>query len=149
MIHLWWHATPVPTEVENNRRRWEDLDTDVRLWGPDDLVELTERVAATNGDVVEPDRLRHAANVARWALLASHGGVWADTDVTPLRPLGSYAARSRPWCAGFGSLPTPFMCGGPAGHPLWTRMVDACLDHPSGTSPRERGPVAATHRPSR
>lgn len=150
MIHLYWHTDP-PEQVRNAADQWRELtDHDVAIWTPAQLRELHERAQAAIGGVHPPDHVRHLANVSRWALLAEHGGMWADTDVWPLRSPADYLNRAEPWCASIGSLPTPFICGGPAGHPLWTRTLDIALDNPQGTSPgasggRLLGEVARIH----
>lgn len=139
MIHLYWHTDP-PEDVRNTAERWRELtDHDVAIWTPDQLAELHERARATISGVHPPDHVRHLANISRWALLVEHGGMWADTDVWPLRDPGDYPDRGEPWCAAIGNLPTPFICGGPAGHPLWARTLDIALDNPQGTSPGASG----------
>lgn len=138
MIHLFWH-TAAPLALRARLEQWQALGHDAHLWNPDELGDLRERVAQTDDGVIERDRARHLANVARWYLLTEHGGIWVDTDVTPQRPFTDLVGRSEPWSAAIGTMPTPFVCGGPVGHPLWQRTLDAALDHPHGTSPEASG----------
>jgi hypothetical protein len=139
MIHLYWHTHP-SAAVQRAADRWRDVGCEsVTVWSPEDLPELVEQVESSWADVPGIDHVRHVANVARWHILYTHGGVWADTDVWPLRRPNGYTNRAHPWCAGLGSVPTPFMCGGPAGHDLWARTLNAALDNPHGISPEASG----------
>jgi mannosyltransferase OCH1-like enzyme len=139
MIHLYWHTDPGPDElarVEQWQRRMPGED--VTLWTPADLAPLHRDIAKTISNVPAKDHIRHAANVSRWWLLAHHGGMWADMDVTPLRPIPAEWS-AQPWCASLEGLPTPFMCGGPAQHVLWDRVLAEALHRPQGTSPAASG----------
>ena len=136
MIHVYWHTTP-PEWLVENVASWAAIGETVSVWSPTDFPDLFKWIESTNAGVNEVDQARHAANVVRWHLLYTHGGVWADADVTALRPLPTLPAG--PWSIGFGSTATPFLCGGPAGHGLWERTLAAALDHPRGTSPVASG----------
>lgn len=139
MIHLYWHTDP-PDHVRRAAEEWRRVaEVDVTIWTPADVPEIVEQAEATSEDVVPLDRVRHIANVVRLHLLHTHGGVWADVDVWPLRRPNGYLSRPHPWCAALGSVPIPFFCGGPAGHDLWARTLAAALDHPQGTSPDASG----------
>lgn len=141
MIHVYWHTDP-PAEVVTHVNRWRALtDETVCLWTPEDLpTRLVAAAKASCADVAPEDHVRHVANIARWHILHAQGGLWADADVTVLRWIPARLLRpDRPWCAGFGATPCPFICAGPARHPLWGRALDAALDHPTGTSPTASG----------
>ena len=136
-IHLYWHTEP-PAALEALAGRWRAVTGDqVVIWHPDVLVGLHRLIAQSAGAVDERDRRRHGANVARWFLLSRLGGLWADTDVTPLRALPADWADD-PWSAGLGRTPTPFICGGPAGPP-WDRALAESLGQPHGPSPQASG----------
>lgn len=139
MIHIYWHTTP-PDDLLERADAWRAIcSCEVQIWTPAHLPELVARAQTTIAGVHAFDRVRHVANCARWLLLRDHGGVWADADVTPLQPLGERLTSDKPWCAGHENMPTPFMCGGPAGHPLWGRTLAAALNRPEGTSPNASG----------
>jgi hypothetical protein len=132
MIHLYWHTDP-PDDLKRVATEWRHVaGEDATIWTPADLPDLVERARTSCADVVPSDHVRHIANIVRWHVLN-------DTDVWPLRRPHDYLSRERPWCAGLGSLPTPFMCGGPARHDLWARTLAAALDQPQGTSPDASG----------
>lgn len=140
MIHLYWN-TPTPSDdAVEAAQRWQALlpDETVRLWTPLQLPELHARITATWGEVERRDHARHQANVVRWWALGTHGGTWADVDVTPLRPLPG-AWEAQPWSAALCGVPTPFLCGGPAGAPLWGRALAASLERPRGASAHASG----------
>lgn len=73
---------------------------------------------------------RHIANVVRYALLYSYGGLWLDHDVLPLEDLRS----DGPWTAGFRApsyrregcamfFPEP-------GHPMLAELLNAATAEP-------------------
>ena len=140
MIHLYWDAPAPPEHALDACQRWQRRvpAEDVRLWTPLLLPELHARIRASWAGVDRRDHARHQANVVRWWALGTYGGIWADVDVTPLRALPT-AWEARPWCATLYGVPTPFLCGGPAGAPLWDRALAASLERPRGSSPRASG----------
>lgn len=135
LIHIYWHTSPTP-RIDRAADMWRETGEEVTLWSPADLPDLFTEIIAVSDAVDKADRVRHGANVVRWHVLATVGGIWADADVTPLRPLP--LMPDVPWCASIGTVPTPFLCGGPP-HELWTRTRAAALDHPAGTSPHASG----------
>lgn len=136
-VHLYWHTEP-PAELVALAEHWSAITGDQAIvWHPGNLADLHERINERAGDVDEQDRRRHGANVARWFVLGSFGGLWADTDVTPLRALPADWGRT-PWSAGLGGTPTPFLCGGPPGPP-WDRALAESLGRPQGASPHASG----------
>jgi hypothetical protein len=145
MIHLYWHTDPLP-ELLRRAVMWEELNgVPAHIWSPAEIPELIERANASIERVLLPDRVRHISNVVRWALLLEHGGMWADADVIPLKPYGSYETfgqfmdASQPWSAAIGSQADPFVCGGPAGHAIWNRALTESLDRPEGRSVHASG----------
>lgn len=139
MIHLYWHTEPTD-QVRQAAEEWGRVAGErTTVWTPTDLPDLHRRSLESCEGVAAVDHVRHVANIARWHLLYEHGGMWADTDVTPLRRPNGYLTRQQPWCASLGSVPTPFMCGGPPHHDLWARTLAAALDHPQGSSPQASG----------
>lgn len=139
-IHLYWHTEP-PAELAALAERWSTVTGHQAIvWHPGILGDLHELISDSIGDVDERDHRRHGANVARWFLLSSLGGLWADTDVTPLRALPADWADA-PWSAGLARTPTPFICGGPPGAP-WDRALAESLGRPQGTSPHASGGAA-------
>lgn len=58
---------------------------------PADIATLADELAP---NVLPQDRVRHRANVVRWALLAEFGGTWLDHDVIPLRCLNEPEAKT-------------------------------------------------------
>lgn len=138
LLHLWWHERPAPRAVAAIADAWRALHPawDVRLWT--DEAELAGPRALAPPGVPQVDLVRHVANVVRWRLLADYGGVWVDCDTHPLRPLDPLLG-DRPFSAGAGDMPTPFVIGGPAGHELWLDALRASTTDPTGPSPVASG----------
>ncbi len=109
------------------------------IWTPDRLASILDQARTTIDGVLAIDHVRHLANVARWSVLYEYGGMWADTDVTPLGDFADYLYRDYPWSAAIGPIPTPFVCGGPAHHDLWQRTLIAAITDPQGRSPDASG----------
>lgn len=111
---------------------------DVRLWLPETLSDdLSAQIESSCESIDVRDRVRHRANLTRWWVLSTFGGMWADVDVVPLRAFDERWNAS-PWCAAL-DVPTPFVCGGPAGHDLWQRVLDESLQPAASTSPLASG----------
>lgn len=145
VIHLYWHTDP-PAGLQHHALTLEVLNgVAAHVWTPANLADVVDRAKSTVERIVPSDRVRHVANVVRWAMLCEHGGMWVDTDVTPLKafgayePLGQFVDASQPWSAAVGAQATPFVCGGPAGHAVWERALAESLDQPEGRSPHASG----------
>jgi hypothetical protein len=140
-VHLFWHNEAMAPLLAPRVARWAALGHDAHLWLTAELPpELVRDALRSRAGVAHRDHPRHLANVARWHLLHTFGGVWADTDVWPLHALPpDLAEADHPWCASLGPLPTPFMCGGPPGARLWARALEQSLSAPMGTSPEASG----------
>lgn len=139
LIHLWWSDRTPPETLTERLGYWrlfgEPDGWEPRLWYDEpELAEVFALADETAGNVLPSDRIRHRANLVRWHLLAAHGGVWADTDVIPLRSLEPFAGRDRPFSASLAGWPIPCVIGGPAGHPLWARVLAAVRGR-RGSSP--------------
>lgn len=139
LIHLVWIGDDTAV-LRRSADAWARMNPTwtVRAWAGADLADIIEDARRTAGKVYEPDLVRHFANVCRWHLLATDGGVWVDVDTKPLRPIGPLIS-DRPFTAAAGQWPAPFVCGGPPRHRLWTAALARSLDHPVGTSPMASG----------
>ncbi len=85
--------------------------------------ETLPAAAVADDSLVPPDDIaRHRANVARYALLSAHGGMWIDCDVRLLKmfPLRMLA---EPFVASSRGGAEPFVMGGPAGHPFFDALL--------------------------
>jgi Glycosyltransferase sugar-binding region containing DXD motif len=94
---------------------------DVWLWCQEPSIQRL-LAGVTNWDCVAPDdRERHASNLIRWHLLATHGGVWVDCDTAPLLPLDDLLDDDRPFC-GSTAGPEATIIGGPPDLGLWRQL---------------------------
>lgn len=94
VIHQVWVGPPMPGEFAAFAARWRELHPgwDYRLWTEPELAQLD---MANRSIYDAADRLTHhrheaaqlRADVARYEILHSYGGVYLDTDIAPLRPL--------------------------------------------------------------
>jgi hypothetical protein len=119
---IWLGPDPMPEAEVGFGESWarHHPDWEHRLWRDDDLPELgvPAEVVARAESAVE------LADVARFQIIARHGGVYVDTDFECLRPLDpllkgvdAFAAFQRP-----GEVATGFL-GATAGHPAFRRAA--------------------------
>jgi hypothetical protein len=138
-LHLFWTGD-LPTWVAINVMRWRDMmpNWTVKLWtdADEELSAIAALAFQTAHHVDRIDHIRHGASLVRWWLLHTYGGVWVDTDVTPLLPLDPLL--SAPFVALTHRVAAPFVIGGPVAHPLWRTMIDGARSR-SGTSPEVTG----------
>lgn len=127
-IHRWW--TGEPTESNVPASVWEKFDHNVIDWTPESFP-LDEYP----GTVPPEDEPRHRSNIARYAILLVHGGVWVDHDVTPLRSLAGLEDKA--FTASVGSWREGAVMGGPAGHPFFKDLM--CGINGTGRSPYVSG----------
>ena len=91
-LHLIWidadllHDSPLPPELQANVRRWEELNPAwaVTVWRSSTVrrafPELTETIRAYRV-------MSWQSDILRYKILYELGGLYLDTDITPLRPL--------------------------------------------------------------
>jgi hypothetical protein len=87
VIHRIWLGDPMPAEYQEYGRRWLELNPGWSLhdWSEEELDWLANQELFAR---FEPIARAAQADVARYEILSRHGGVYVDTDVEPLRPLG-------------------------------------------------------------
>lgn len=127
VIHRYWEGPPPPLD---NLARLSELypDEQIITWGRDTLPRWVLRIIEQTEQWVFPSsRPRHAANVARVALLWRYGGQWFDHDLD-LRSRPSYEgpaiASHTPSGAGTCNAWMAF----PKRHPLLRDALDRTID---------------------
>jgi hypothetical protein len=142
---IWLGPEPLPDEQRSFGEGWarNHPDWEQRLWGDDDLAELSlpaEIVSAAES----PAQL---ADVARLHILARHGGVYVDTDVESVRPLDPLL-RGLDFFAGFeipGLVGTAIL-GARPGHPAVLRATELVrMTFGRSNLPSASGPAFFTH----
>lgn len=133
VIHrLWLGPRPMPARFREYGRAWAELNPGwtVHDWSWHDLPE-----DLANQDVMDDIRARCTrgasvematalADVIDYELVARFGGVYANCDIQPVRPLlppmtggGAWATHEDPVQVVNAAF------GGPAGHPFWVAVV--------------------------
>lgn len=143
IIHRIWldpGDDPMPALFREYGSRWRTLHPrwEVVDWtDPHRLPSLINQQAFDNARRIMPDDWqRFQADVLRLELVWQFGGVYADTDVKPLRPLDplfasddieAFAAYSPNRARGRKVL-TQAVIGGRPRHPFWRRCIDGIPD---------------------
>lgn len=145
-------ATALPMPLAKMVQQWVDLHPDWahHLWTDTTLHWLTNRdVYDRAAEIVPPHSIGQLrADVARWEVLWHYGGVYADVDFQPLKPIDELC--DRPWVTESAIRKRlddgrPVVANGlvalPSGHDLAARMIaavrDAC-EHADGSRQASR-----------
>lgn len=105
IVHRFWMGKPMPHEYGEYGRAWADLNPgwDVQLWGEDDLA-LFPELDPIFTDLYDRDNGNRSielsvqiADVMGYALVEKFGGVYANCDIQPLRPLVQLPLPQGPW----------------------------------------------------
>jgi len=135
ILHRIWLDDPMPAEFAGYGERWQELHPDWFMFEWRDSAELpplrNQDLFDAARDVCPNDWKRFQADLLRLELLWRYGGVYADTDVEPLRPFDdlldgveAFAAWSPNRGAGGRRLLTQAVLGATVGHP-W---IGACIE---------------------
>ena len=136
VIQQIWVGPPMPDHLKRYAKAWEEINPgwEYRLWGESDLQWLTHQDLFDDWETHAPrNRGQWQANIARLENLAREGGVYADLDLEPLKPIDPLMAKLR--TAGFltwqrerghvkGPLITNAFMGGAPSHPVIVALLD-------------------------
>jgi mannosyltransferase OCH1-like enzyme len=98
-VHQTWRDADIPEPLRSHAETWRRLHPDwsYRLWTDADLAELVE------GRYPDLAPIFHAyakpimrADLGRYLVLKSFGGIYADLDAEALRPWDEVLAATRP-----------------------------------------------------
>lgn len=93
IIHQLWIGSELPPGLANCVQKWRDMhpDWEHRLWSEEELSDLVtpyDDLIARAADYVPADAVyQFKSDLYRWVILQEHGGLWADTDTWPLKPV--------------------------------------------------------------
>lgn len=145
-IHQIWLGGPVPETFAGYAKRWQEMHPgwEYRLWREEDLRWLEH--------LEEFERVRHfatKANIARYEIVARHGGVYLDMDFEPLKPLDPLLQGESmlvcPECPEL--LANGFFAAAPD-HPVLkyvlSQLSESIAANAGATSPEMCGPVFFT-----
>lgn len=150
LIHRVWLDDLMPDEFARYGERWAELHPDwhVRDWmRSDELPRLRcQDLFDAAPRMVPNDWKRLQSDIVRLELLYQFGGIYADTDVEPLKPLDDLidgVPAWAPWEAQ-GRWVGQFIMGCEAGHPFFRRLLDGL---PAHVEANLGGPVALLSGP--
>ena len=115
LLHRIWIGGAIPEPFETYWRAWRDLHPGWELltWTERELVGLVNQALYE-----EMPTLAGKADVARYDILASHGGVYVDCDVEPLRDISPLLDGVGAFCGWEdGDNITNAVMGSEQGHP--------------------------------
>ena len=89
VIHHVWVGGPLPAHLEDYVRSWAALhpEWEHRVWGDDDLTWLANQPTFDAAEDITPWHGQLRSDIARYEILARHGGVYVDCDMEALRPI--------------------------------------------------------------
>jgi hypothetical protein len=98
-----WGGPDMPVYIQQNLRRWQDLHPEWTfvLWRDIDLDWLEHRdLYDAAPELVPADAIwQFRSDLARYEILAKHGGLYVDCDTHPLRPFDAALAPWSAWAA--------------------------------------------------
>jgi inositol phosphorylceramide mannosyltransferase catalytic subunit len=153
-IHQTWMTSQLPPPFAAYQAQWRALHPDYsyRLWTDADNDELVKRCYPAWYELYRSfDREIFRADMARCLYLHQFGGVYADIDIEPLRPLTRLLAQhtcllgtepevhaQRLWNKS--RLVSNALMASTPGHPFWLRMLDEIARRAASA----KNPVATT-----
>lgn len=142
---IWLGKARMDREFQDYWRRFKELNPgwDFRTWRDADLEWIVNREVFE-----ESPTLSERSDVARFEIIARHGGIYVDTDVEPLQPLDKLLRPSAFAGWEYSNRLGTAVIGGEAGHPAFEHLVQWlpswAHDH-AGSRPDERtGPLFLT-----
>lgn len=100
VLHQVWVGGPVPEHLAGYRQAWLDLhpDWEHHLWTEANLPPLVNQRLFDEADRYAPgSEGQFRSDVARYELLAVHGGVYMDLDMEPIRPIDALLDTASCW----------------------------------------------------
>ncbi|WP_336801276.1 glycosyltransferase [Kaistia sp. MMO-174] len=146
IIHQTWRDRDIPQAMQAFVASWPKLHPgwEIRLWTDDDLARLVEtdypHLAELYFGYARPIQ---RADLGRYLVLRSYGGVYADLDAEALRPFDEWLGADRPVFAEeprshlaetvvavrqFSHVVSNAVMLSPAGHPFWNAVIDLAIE---------------------
>lgn len=100
IIHGFWGGPDMPDKFAMYRARWQDLHPEWRciLWTPDRMPPLQNQDLYDRAAQISREPWQFRADVLRYEVLYTFGGVWVDMDFEPVQPLDALMGPSA-WAA--------------------------------------------------
>jgi mannosyltransferase OCH1-like enzyme len=133
VIHRYWDGSRRPSYVDKFGTELVEFNPNwlVKTWSSSTICQepdLQELLESTTDHVRPRDKVRHEANLIRYWLLLTYGGVWVDCDVRPLRSFASLTASDHPIFASLGTSIEGALIGAPTGHPVFRSLLEAARE---------------------
>lgn len=134
ILHQMWVGPPMPPEMAEWRQKWLELHPgwEHHLWTDETLPPLINRSLYDAAPQLAPVGTgQFRADIARYELLWRYGGVWADLDSEPLRPIDPLLED----CTAFAGWEEPgvwvnnAVMGAEPGHSLIAALIDGLPDN--------------------
>lgn len=129
ILHRIWVGPEMPSKLVDIGVQWQNMLPDWKhiLWNEESLDWLVNKEFYDRAEeLVPPDAVgQFRADVARYEILNSFGGVYVDCDLEPLRSIDELHIHSA-W-AGWerqGTQVGNTILGGEAGNQFWKRAID-------------------------
>lgn len=141
IIHQMWIGPPCPYEALMETWRTHHPDWEYRLWTEENLQPMANQDLWDRAYEISPGAPEQfRSDVARYEILAVHGGVWVDADFTCQRPIdglctGTFAGLET------GAWLNNALIGGPAFDPLWMELVERLPQNVARRRPGEGNTV--------
>lgn len=94
-FHRLWVGPPMPAHLEQYGETWKQHHPGWQhiLWTEETLPPLRNQRLYDNAEKIAPNNVgQFRADVARYELLLTHGGVWIDADMQCLQPIDDLIA---------------------------------------------------------
>lgn len=149
-IHRVWLDDPLPEEFARYGERWAGLHPDWKVYDWRDSAELPElrcqELYDRAPELVPADWKRLRSDIVRLELLYRYGGVYADCDFEPRKPLDDLVDGVGAWAAweAQGRWVCQAIMGAPAGDPFFGRLLDGL---PANVEQQLGGPTSLLSGP--
>lgn len=138
-VHQVWIGPPMPTHLQRYGDAWRALHPgwEYRLWGEDDLDWIEHRDLWDAGPELAPRNLgQFRSNIARIEILWRHGGVYADCDMEPRKPIdplldgvSAFSFYHNPQVRHGQTIIANALMGAEPGHPTFRALLDGMRDN--------------------
>ncbi|BCP54854.1 hypothetical protein K32_34710 [Kaistia sp. 32K] len=145
IVHQTWRDRDIPAAMREFVASWPRLHPgwEIRLWTDDDLAALVRQEYPHLAELYFGyPRPIQRADLGRYLVLRSHGGVYADLDAEALRSFEEILDRDRPLFAeepvshlaeklvvvrGLQRIVSNAVMASPAGHPFWDDVIELAV----------------------
>ncbi len=128
-LHRYWIGPRRPPYIDDFEDAWRQLHPhwQVTTWTDESLPVSALKLAEMVEDrCSHSSRIRHRANCVRYWLLFEFGGVWADTDICPLRPIDPLLENA-PFTASLRGAAEGALLGGPPRSDFFGALVHGLI----------------------